>query len=59
MGNREEGDTMNLLEAIIFGVPTICKECEREVDKVCPDGLCRECHNRRAREWWRENRGKR
>ncbi len=50
---------MNLLEAIIFGLPSVCRECEREVDKVCPDGLCRECHNRRAREWWRENRGKR
>ena len=21
-----------------------CYECEKESDKVCPDGFCRDCH---------------
>ena len=42
---------MTLLEAIVFGIPTICGRCHREVDEVLPNcGWCRECKNEYDRE---------
>ena len=42
---------MHILEAIVFGVPTLCGRCGKSVDFVYDNcGWCRECKNRYNRE---------
>lgn len=48
---------MRVLEAIVFGLPLICRVCGGQTETVNSSGLCRECENKRKREAYARKRG--